>query len=404
MENSSGTSNEDPRLNDWIGTGKIYKDVPHFITEMLLQKLSMLEEQSIFPSSTLSIHQLLATHFSLQIQPIQLVSPSDCFSDIEPNTDLNDLLHRSIPSNVFLTRLRDMAGQAMLDGKRSIKDWTRKDVYLPFSALTFWYSLLRAAISKKAWQNAQAWLTKQKIPPDLLSRINHVFASTSWADSISSLGSFVTVADMALFLSPEMLSESHIDAMLSRLRVRIQAFHPNPDSIFIALTDFTQSLTTIPSYQNSYPMGATTSLLRTASQFLTNGTAVKDIWAVAYSEPIHFGTLHLQKLKDDDGLKINWGDSIGRSQPKTMTQGLKTWISHHNPHSQLRFFENLERASQTDSYSCSIISVNTIKHALFGDTLWSQNTREILHIQEFLDVMEFHVCLSNLSKLRNCLY
>ncbi|TFY58102.1 hypothetical protein EVG20_g8283 [Dentipellis fragilis] len=43
----------------------------------------------------------------------------------------------------------------------------------------------------------------------------------------------------------------------------------------------------------------------------------------------------------------------------------------------------------SDSYSCGIIAINTLKHHLFGDPLWSESERECIRICEFLDIMEF---------------
>ncbi|KAF8197121.1 hypothetical protein BJ912DRAFT_923213 [Pholiota molesta] len=409
MQSTSENPPEDlrlPLIDDWIGKGKTYKNVPDFVAQELLQRLAIPDSiEALLPSSMLSVRQLLAIPIPPQIQPPPGISPLACFSETAPNVNLSDLPHTPIPPNIFVIQLRRVAGQAMLDGQRSIKDWSRADVYLPFSVISIWSSLLQAVVSKIAWQNAEAWLAKQKeclsAVPTLIPRINYILASTSWKGRVTSLGSFVDITDMALFLSPQMLSESHIDAMLSRLRIRIQESLPSPQSIVIALTDFTQSLTAIPSYENPYPIGATTSLTRVASHFLNDPT-VHDLWAVAYSEPVHFGALHIQKTSKNK-LEINWGDSIQRSQPKGMTQGLETWVTHHAPGSTMKLSEDLECTSQTDAYSCSIISVNTIKHALFGDVFWSQSTRETLRVQEFLDIMEYHSGIHHSSQSHDLL-
>jgi hypothetical protein len=59
------------------------------------------------------------------------------------------------------------------------------------------------------------------------------------------------------------------------------------------------------------------------------------------------------------------------------------------PRTQFLPLQDLPCARQTDSYPCGIVAVNTLKHHLLGDELWTSLCWEILHIQEFLDIMDF---------------
>ncbi|KAF8902547.1 hypothetical protein CPB84DRAFT_1746559 [Gymnopilus junonius] len=124
-------------LSSWMNSGKLYKDVPDFVSDELLHRLSLSEKlERLLPPPTLTISELL----DFDIPPIQdtaiFRSVKSCFSNIEPQY-----------TNVFLVkRLREEAGQAMLDGKVSIVDWKNKDVYLPFEVLSFWDYLHDAAI------------------------------------------------------------------------------------------------------------------------------------------------------------------------------------------------------------------------------------------------------------------
>ncbi|KAF8959326.1 hypothetical protein BDZ97DRAFT_1923016 [Flammula alnicola] len=377
-------------LHDWIGKEKAYKDVPTFVSQELLRRVALSDvEQAFLPSKTLPISSLLAIKFT-QVQTLTLVLPASCFSEKEPNTLLNALLEWPLPSREYVNKLRDLAGQAMLDGKNSIKEWTRKDkqIYLPFSSLTFWSLLHDALAAKISWERGLGWVKQQKIPPTLATRVEAVINRVPWTGSVTSLGGFLSsITDMALFLSREMLSDSHVDLMLARLAVRVSKSHPDKDSIIIAQTEFGQALSGIPKYKSAYPQGAPDCLIKKASQLRGSTTPIW-IWSIGHSPPLHYGAYFVEKSAG--ALNVNWGDPIKRPQPAKITNGLKKWVSCHFPGSRVSFSEDLKCASQNDNYSCSIIGINTLKNGLFGDPLWSPKQRDVLRITEFLDIMEYH--------------
>jgi len=372
-------------IDEWIQNGRTYKDVPHFVSLELQRRVATPPEaEALLPNPSLPISGLLSAVFCQQIQTLQFVIPSSCFSEHPPNASpFQDLLQRPIPNPDFIRRLRSHAGQAMLDGKCSIKDWTRTGIYLPFGVLGFWSSLLEAATAKVAWQRASVWLERQDVPSSMKSRINDLLSKTQWSGTLTSLGSHTSVTSMATFLSSEMLTESHVETILSYLRVRIKNDHPTPSQIFIATPTIGQSFLGVPQDRLSYT--EPTCLTDLASQ-LNNGP--KEVWTVVHSPPIHFGAMSI--TKSNNILKVQWGDSLRFSQPKKMINGIKKWASHHLPHARLKFTQDLPCATQTDAFSCSIISINTLKHNLFDDERWTEKTREKIRIQEFLDILEYH--------------
>ena len=94
-------------------------------------------------------------------------------------------------------------------------------------------------------------------------------------------------------------------------------------------------------------------------------------------------------LIDTKAGTISWGDSIGRPIPHGLEDQLRAWLAHFIPQTQFLPLCVLPCARQMDGYSCGVIAVNTLKHYLFGDELWSSSRRKIIRIQEFLDIMEF---------------
>jgi hypothetical protein len=107
-------------------------------------------------------------------------------------------------------------------------------------------------------------------------------------------------------------------------------------------------------------------------------------------------------LIDSQARTISWGDSAGRAVPSGFEDRLRAWLSLFVPQIQFLPMQELPCARQTDGYSCGVIAVNTLKHHIFGDDLWTSSQREILRIQEFLDILDFserwraHVSISDL--------
>lgn len=385
----SSISSSSSNISGWIGKGKIYEDIPSFISKELLQRLEIPHNaRDLLPSDTQPISVLITMEFP-PVRTLTLVHPSSCFSDREPNTTVDTLWERPVPSREFINKLRSLAGQAMLDGKTSIRDWMQKEnqIYLPFSALKFWSMLLDCISTKLSWTRAMTWFRDQRLPSNLIARIETTITQIPWNGSIRSLGGFVNVTDMALFLSDQMLSESHVDAMLALLRLRVSDSHSEKDSVIIEQTAFGQALTGIPQYKSAYPQGAADILIKSAARLKAAKVPTQMI-SVAHSHPVHFGALLIKK--SILGFEVCWLDSMKRPQPAKMVKGLKTWFAYHFKGDRLSFTENTQCAKQADAYSCSVIGINTLKNQLFNDPLWTVKTREIHRVTEFLDIMEYH--------------
>jgi hypothetical protein len=60
----------------------------------------------------------------------------------------------------FVKGLCTVAGQAMLDGKLSIVDWTCKNStsFFSFELIQFWTKLTRAIEARQVWAAAMKWL------------------------------------------------------------------------------------------------------------------------------------------------------------------------------------------------------------------------------------------------------
>ena len=177
---------------------------------------------------------------------------------------------------------------------------------------------------------------------------------------------------MATFLSKKWLSDTHIHTMLAvTRRLRNNAISGADPCIEIASPDFFSHVLSSPLLSTTpitpdYSRNAPKSVIRLGDR-IKSATLGTIIAAVAYSPENHWACL----LIDSRARTIQWGDSVGRAMPAGGEERLRAWLSLFVPHIEFLPVCNLSLAHQTDSYSCSIIATNTLKHHIFGDDLWT---------------------------------
>ncbi|TFY80575.1 hypothetical protein EWM64_g3442 [Hericium alpestre] len=383
-------------LEEWIGRGKIYKNVPEPIASELCRRVSISADGiALIPDASLSVLDLLQHKLPPRSSSLNFVALHSCFSDLQANTPLAQLLDMQTPPQEVLRKLRDFAGQAMLDGKRSVCYWTRTDVRLSFSALGFWAALSEAITAKATWTAALSWLQKQvTLDPSLAAlqlRVNTVLASTPWKGFVEGLGRHASATEMSMFLSRKHLTDVHVDTMLRLLAVRLQQEEPHLATFIslgtMSLADGLSKSAALISRPGPdvlpYPNAVPADVVEYGDRLAENEASV--ILGVAHSPPDHWAAYSV----DRPNHVVNWGDSIGRQAPSGFIKGMKCWLGHHLSSQRFRYCTDLACATQTDSHSCGIISVNTLKHLLFGDAFWTEEHCEHLRIEEFLDIMEY---------------
>jgi hypothetical protein len=173
-------------------------------------------------TSTIPITSCAST-FSISLPPHHTVSPrsqtrGSLFTSTSTHTS-SECLQLPAPSHGILKSLRACAGQAMLDGKISVQHWDHSGIFLPFNALGIWALIIEADTAKNAWRDALTWLDQQHcngtIPTQYIPRVMKLLGTLPWKDHIKGLSSWLSITDMATFLSQDWLSDAHIDSMLS---------------------------------------------------------------------------------------------------------------------------------------------------------------------------------------------
>ncbi|KAI0259569.1 hypothetical protein BC834DRAFT_846661 [Gloeopeniophorella convolvens] len=355
----SPTPSDSKILKEWIGTGQKYRDVPSSVSDELLRRLALPSSAlELLPRDEVVIPELIKCDFPSILTQDTSKEAITYFSTRLPTTsELSSCLTRVVPSPACVRKLRDYAGQAMLDGKVSIRDPTRakSDLFLPFHVLTFWAELTEAIGAKQKWEASYQWLKR-----------------------------------MSTMLSNEWLYDSHIDVMLSTMKLqRTQAGGLPLDNVRIEtpfvpfllsrLEVFQADDTSIETYRAKGPEA-----LQELGDHLVKFSKDGEVIFVANSQHDHWSVVAITS-----DCTIRWGDSLGRAIPQDLLSGIRNWLHFHIPDKTPTLLRKpLPCAKQPDSYSCGIIAINTIKHHLFGEALWTKATREVLRIQEFLAIMD----------------
>ncbi|KAN0139136.1 hypothetical protein V8E53_003025 [Lactarius tabidus] len=385
------TLNELGDVNPWIGQGKKYHDVLAYVSKELCRRTSALPtETSLLPSPLLPVIHLLDFPTPPITQSLPGINAELIFSHNIATHTSSECLRLPAPSHDLLKVLRSCSGQAMLDGKVSVQHWDNMNIFLPFDALGTWGLIVDADTAKKTWRRALRWLDQQQeIPTQYIARVMKLLGAVPWNDSVKGLGSGLSIVDMAVFLSQEWLSDAHLDSMLSAtVSLRCDALTHITPRTEIVLSDFMTHILASPSLETSpipcdYVKKAPKSVQKLGSVISESSPDIR-VATISFSPPGHWACL----IIDCRAGTIGWGDSAGRTAPAGLEKRLKAWLGIFSPQIKFAALHTLPCAHQPDGYSCGIISVNTLKHNVFGDKLWNVSCRETLRVAEFLDILE----------------
>jgi hypothetical protein len=378
--------------------GKEHNDPPLEAEQELTRRLTLTAGTCAeLPSDSLSVSELLELRLPIFSSVMPSVEPELCFSNHPPTESVAIYLSRPVPPATFVEGLRNVARQAMLDGKLSITDWTHKNatLFFSFELIEFWASLTKIMHVRQEWEAALRWLEEaaQGEPLDEEVReVRLILRTTPWTADLKILRSRLTFLEMATFLSNSWLSSSEIDMALSSIAVRQLQIGGDQQRYLIGTTILSELLASSPLLHNkesscdtfllqTYNLHAPQDLQR-AGAHLSQYQPDAEVVFIAYSPPGHWAAISVTSQGT-----LEWADSLGRCPPLTLVAGVQKWLHYHLSSSSFRLGNNFQCSRQTDGYSCGIIALNAIKHRIFGDAHWCEKNRTQLRIGEFVDIM-----------------
>ena len=383
-------------------SGEGHNGTPMDSDNELTQRLTLTADtRMLLPSDSLSISKLLELRLPTFSAVKPSVEPSLCFSNHPPTESVAIYLSRPIPPVTFIEGLHNVAKQAMLDGKLSIMDWTRKNSmsFFSFELIEFWSSLTQIIHAKQKWEASLQWLEQAAKDEPLEKEVHEVhrfFQTTPWKAELQLLRSRFTILEMATYLSNGWLSSSQIDMALSSIAARQLRINGGQSQCryLIGTTILSELLDSLPllhdehdtSPPHLYNQHVPQDLQRAGAhlaRYQQGANGPGEVVFIAYSPPGHWAAISVTS----NGT-LEWADSLRRRVPSTLITGVQTWLRYHLSSSSFALGDSFLCSRQNDGYSCGIIALNAIRHRIFGDTLWSKKICSQLRVREFLDIMQ----------------
>ncbi|KAF8148090.1 hypothetical protein B0H34DRAFT_669139 [Crassisporium funariophilum] len=364
---------------EWIGRGRVYDwaNLPGCVTSAKNATLAIPQNfvgQGQLPKSSLSVMDFLS--FKLPRLSSEIISSktSTWFSTDKPNTDVEVLLLRPIPSSQFIHNLDAVYGQAWLDGAKSVVDQRFNDGAdrLPLWALTFWKEVILCHKTQALWKASVLWLdreeskTKSKTQPEQIQQVRQILMTISWNSTMSYCKRHTTTLHLANFFGTVWLSDEHINMMVEELNVELSQ---NPKlKLRFQVADLYFALKISKLHKKT--SGRQEYLANIANQ--ANNQLVEQLYF-----PLHVNTNHwIAGMIDFKRRAFSFGDSLygvgkGSGAPTKFIAYLQTWLKQAFGKRFKNQGNMLPHATQEDMYSCSIITLNTIEHAVLDKPLWN---------------------------------
>ena len=214
---------------DWIGRG----DSGERARIQQIVKIPENFAKQCLPQSSLSVTELVS--FKLPRVSSEFISTKviSWFSTDEPTIDYSILTTRPIPSREFLSKLNDAAGQAWLNGAKSIVDHRFNDGTdrLPLWTVTFWMEVARCEEICSHWKDGVSWLERQESKakrkgntlPETIKQACELLESLPWDQQMPYCNGMTSTAQLSKFLGTYWLSDDHINMMVEELCAEMES-------------------------------------------------------------------------------------------------------------------------------------------------------------------------------------
>ncbi|KAJ7814858.1 hypothetical protein B0H13DRAFT_2463640 [Mycena leptocephala] len=356
--------------DDWIGKGKEYSDVPWEVIQAKNAVFALpppVAGRLGIPAKNVPVTRFAALALPRQSSELAYGESQLWFSHDDAITDIGFLEDRTrnIPPRAVLDLLTRKAGQAWLNGAKSITDPRYNDGTdrFPLRVLTFWTEMANANEHKKC---------KDEHTRVAIDEARTALKTLGWSAPLIFGKEKTSTAYLQQFLGTVWLSTDCIDIMMEGLSARVES-DPELADVAVATLSFARDL--LASKRKK------TGLLDRYEREVKEGKKRRLVF------PANVGNSHwVGGLTDFTKKTVGFGDSLPGffEPPKKLIKALKQWT-------KLKFGEEfhcdynaLEHGIQKDGYICGIVMFNT-GGALYPNTpLWIPRSAVLSRIQHFL--------------------
>ncbi|PSR70772.1 hypothetical protein PHLCEN_2v13350, partial [Hermanssonia centrifuga] len=372
--------------NEWVNNNKKWpsEDIPRGLVLFRDAALKIPESHAVqrFYDPRISVPTLFSQ--TLPKQSSALVHPPahGCFSTALPNTNAMDLLARTIPPQRLLNDLRNVLGQALLDGAQSVMDPNSRETRYNLWIIQFWTDIASVLCIRARWKGCYNWLSRQPYDPVTQSAYDDArecLNGLSWNARVEVPGcGNIRTSDFATFLSDDRLTDKHIDIMLQLVERRVLLQPKVSATVTIGKLAFINQILKAnnPAFYD-----------KPSPPFLTK---LEDNLKTKVYRRLYFVVFlaieaHWIAFEIDFSLQtISYGDSLSLPKPKPIIAKIQWWLQKRFGSVFRDCGNTLEHGVQADAYSCGICAVNVIVHAVFDDSLWTHTHRGVERARWFL--------------------
>ncbi|KAH7904197.1 hypothetical protein BJ138DRAFT_1107029, partial [Hygrophoropsis aurantiaca] len=312
-----------------------------------------------------------------------------------PDQNYTYLKTRSIPSDDFLSKLYATSGQAWLDGAQSIIDprYNEGRDRLPLWSVNLWRRLSLTIRAQSTWRNCDNWLAnsaRTAASTLTMASARDLFAALPWD---ADMGGNCTTLEFTRFLGTAWISDELEDMMMTHLIERARRGLTATISVLVGGVAISEAVKR-GALRMNYTKRGSPLLYRYEVQIISLG--IRKLYF-----PLHVNGNHWIAIGIDFQEKaVSYGDSlIGHScPPNEFIQMLISWLepTFGGPFTTLG--DALKHGEQKDSFSCGIVTANTIAHAVFADKLWSPDNRDQERVDWFVATVHTYLQKNSTKK------
>jgi hypothetical protein len=223
---------------EWIGVGKLYKDVPIEVSDACCDARTIPAAlQATFPSRATPITEFLVLRLPVILDGYQkiLTQTDHWFSFEPPNCDpIPTLWSSSIPTLSFLRELENDYPQKWMNGATSVLDPLQKSIRLPLFAVAFYLEIHRLREAQDKWRSSVQWAQNKFTGRDL-----EIFARVSWNTVHPDAPD--RQLDWTRLVDDEWVSDGIIDTMMADIQSRATKI-PAPALVTVAPLSFQRAI------------------------------------------------------------------------------------------------------------------------------------------------------------------
>ncbi|KAG2130281.1 uncharacterized protein EDB93DRAFT_1095017, partial [Suillus bovinus] len=266
------------------------------------------------------------------------------------------------------------------------------DDLLPMWVVSYWAAMSHALESQRDWCMSYDWVLDQLDVVladgqelEVVDEVLDVSESLPWDAPLKgfSAQTDLRTMELQLLLASCPIHGCVLDSMIAAVVQQMQA--SDLQFVSVKTLDFADILRLNEKQWNNYETD------RAFVRLCTIGSALHDGTLHCILFPINIDNVHWAVIEVNTvNQSISYANSLDWSWPNDNINTINRWLGYHG-FGKFDRATTLQHGEQRDSFSCGIAAINTIKHALFHDPLFTNDRAFSLRMGEFLYIAYDHL-------------